>query len=301
MKSNYPIDIIGAGAIGHLWAGFLMNQNHKINLLTSKQRKPQLITIKSPLLSKQVKIQYVDMDNWRPSTVIIICVKAFQLETVCQQLVKKGLKDATIILMMNGMGLVECVQRNLPECKVLHAYLTHGAYLSEDTLYHTGTGITQLGNLHSDFQFEEFEPLIETLNQALPKVSWNADHQSAMHLKLIINSIINPLTAMHKLKNGQLLNKSGELVKIAELLLNELEPLIPSLVPSLSKEAIKNEIENVAMGTAENRSSMLQDVLKNKPTEIDQINGYLVCLAKKQSVDLAQHIKLINQIKTLQN
>ena len=297
---NNPINIIGTGAIGHLWASFL-TRNNQVNLYTHKAPHSAQITLNSPLGSKVIKFDYRSFDDWRPTESIIICVKAFQLETVCRELAKKELKDATIILMMNGMGLVECVQQHLPECQVLHAYLTHGAYLKENTLYHTGVGITQLGNLHSDFQADEFAPLIEMLNQALPEVSWNADHQSAMHLKLIINAIINPLTATHKLKNGQLLNPQGKLIKIAELLLDELEPLLPSLVPSLSKDKVKKEVENVAKVTAENISSMLQDVLKNKPTEIEQINGYLVQLAEKRSVYLAQHIKLINQIKTLQN
>jgi len=44
-------------------------------------------------------------------------------------------------------------------------------------------------------------------------------------------------------------------------------------------------VEDVARKTAANRSSMLQDVLRGAPTEIDAICGAVVKIAQKHAID----------------
>ena len=54
------------------------------------------------------------------------------------------------------------------------------------------------------------------------------------------------------------------------------------------------------MNTAENISSMVQDVRHKRRTEIDAINGAVVLLGKKRSVATPENILLYEQIKALE-
>jgi 2-dehydropantoate 2-reductase len=64
---------------------------------------------------------------------------------------------------------------------------------------------------------------------------------------------------------------------------------------------VTNFVSSVASRTSMNASSMLQDVLKGKKTEVDSINGYILRLAGKHSIPVPVNETLYALIKTLEN
>lgn len=296
--NSIKINIVGAGAIGHLWASFLQKNTVDVNLYARHHRPPCQFHVQSPLAKFDSLIQYHEIDQWREPDLIFICVKAHHLEALCQSLQRKVTNSCPIVLMMNGMGLVEICGHYLPENPTIHASLVHGAYLDNDRLVHTGNGKTILGNLDTQLKPEDFAQLIVFLDTLLPKIEWSDEHETNMKLKVIINAIINPITALLDIDNGELLYQ-GQLIPPAEVLLKELTPFLKHFLPDLSPEEIRQQIITVALNTAHNRSSMRQDVLKGQATEIDFINGYLIQQAEKQSIVLNEHHKIVNQIKAL--
>ncbi|WP_444997893.1 ketopantoate reductase family protein [Aliikangiella sp. IMCC44359] len=291
-------NIIGAGAIGHLWACFLNRNQQLTKLYTKHTGIEKTIEVSSPLGDFKQQINYSALSSWQSSDVVIISVKAHQLESLCQQLARKKMGTVPIILMMNGMGLQELVLQYLPKNPVLHASITHGALLQSNKLQHTGLGTTLLGNLSSNYPKEDFKTLIKILDTALPQVMWNKNHIESMNLKLLINAIINPITALHNLKNGEII-KNNFLIAEAYELLQELEPMLQYLLPNKTLEEVHQSIMKVALGTSKNSSSMRQDVKKQKETEIDFINGYLINEAKKHTISLPQNLQIIREIKKL--
>lgn len=120
-----------------------------------------------------------------------------------------------------------------------------------------------------------------------------------MYLKLIVNAIINPLTAIHDIANGQLI-ANDRLKPDASSLLQELTPLLTCLLPKMSTDEIASHIVQVAQNTANNSSSMRQDLKAGKQTEIDFITGYLIKQAKSHQIELSQHATILNKIKRLE-
>lgn len=297
--AKLSFNIIGAGAMGHLWASFLSNQGWQTRLYARKTQAKRHFTIRSPLGDFVQELDYDILENWYDADVTIITVKAHQLEALCQQLTHFKIKPRQILLLMNGMGLVEIIAQYLPHSPTLHASTVHGVYLEKDKIIHTGNGITKLGNLSSDYTSEHFNSLVSQLNEVLPQVYWNNTHQQSMNLKLVINAIINPLTALLNQPNGCILI-DGKLNHQAQDLLDELRPLLTRLLPELSMSTIKREVETVAYNTRKNISSMLQDIQNNRQTEIDYINGYLIKQASKYHLKLPIHQKTLNNIKQLE-
>ena len=80
-----------------------------------------------------------------------------------------------------------------------------------------------------------------------------------------------------------------------------MRPLFEHLPLQMTFEQITRNIEQVALNTSENQSSMLQDILKGRPTEIDFINGYLKMLAELFSIEMPINDDLINKIKVIEN
>jgi 2-dehydropantoate 2-reductase len=123
--------------------------------------------------------------------------------------------------------------------------------------------------------------------------------------RLVINAMINPLTAIFDCKNGELFNR-GSIVRLMRLLLAEASQVIQSLpelrgdpetMSRFSTQNLETIVLDVAEKTAKNTSSMLQDVRAGRPTEIDYINGYIVKRGKEQGVDCEVNEKVIELVK----
>jgi 2-dehydropantoate 2-reductase len=56
-------------------------------------------------------------------------------------------------------------------------------------------------------------------------------------------------------------------------------------------------VARVIAGTADNRSSMLQDVEHGQPTEIDFITGYLLTVATQHGIDAPHNSALLERVK----
>jgi 2-dehydropantoate 2-reductase len=127
-------------------------------------------------------------------------------------------------------------------------------------------------------------PIEVALKSARFNVNVVEDAQSLIWGKLIINAAINPLTALLRVPNGKLL----ELPSAREMM----EALAEETAQVAQSENIQlpfpNPIaaaEEVARRTSANHSSMLQDVLRGAPTEIDAICGEVVKMGKKHDIE----------------
>lgn len=129
--------------------------------------------------------------------------------------------------------------------------------------------------------------------------------------KLVVNAMINPLTTIFRCKNGQLFDKPSRLA-LMKVLLEETGQIVRALHPAkletssvsvLTDEILLEMILRVAEKTGECRSSMLQDVEAERPTEIDYINGYLVKQAKRLGLPCVNNsiiVDLVRQRRVIQ-
>lgn len=101
--------------------------------------------------------------------------------------------------------------------------------------------------------------------------------------KLIINAAINPLTALLRVKNGDLL-ASPPARKLMNELANEAALVAKAIKVELPFSEPERAVEEVALRTADNISSMLQDVMRGAPTEVDAINGAVIRVGEQEGV-----------------
>lgn len=127
--------------------------------------------------------------------------------------------------------------------------------------------------------------------------------REAQLLKLVVNAVINPLTAIFNCKNGQLVDQEPR-VSLMKLLIKEIGPVVRALLPALRQDATRFSdgklmklVLTVAEATGKNTSSMLQDIQAERKTEIDYINGYIVSRGKQLGLLCPNNMILAEMVK----
>ncbi|KAI0031408.1 ketopantoate reductase PanE/ApbA C terminal-domain-containing protein [Vararia minispora EC-137] len=154
----------------------------------------------------------------------------------------------------------------------------------------------------------------------------------AMKRKVVVNSIINPLTAIMNCRNGDILD-SPNTHRIARMVCEEaalafamehntrlldagrkfalprrLQPkdhfkaaVLSRLPLPLRADGLVSEVFRIAKSTAWNSSSMVQDIRANRSTEIEFLNGYLVGLGRKYNIKMHINAFLADMMRLRQD
>lgn len=293
-ERSVNILILGPGAIGSLWATKFQAAGHNVSLWSTSV-EPRL-TLQLDQQSPQT-FSNRNIANVERADLILITVKAWQVDSALTPLMPSISPDAIIVLMHNGMGTAEAVAQKMPKNPLVLATTTHGAYKpSKQQVLHTGIGQTQLGGFNSLGNQCSF--LEEVFTHALPFTDWNDHIHHALWTKLSVNCAINPLTAIHQVTNGLLAEQEHQLA-INELLDEIYQVLTAEQIP-LSREQLSQTVNQVITATAANHSSMQQDIFHRRPSEIDFITGYLLERAQHHGISTPKNRKLYQAIKNIE-
>jgi len=278
--------IVGTGALATLFAARLTQAGHDISMLGTWQeglnalRKLGVRLIDANGNEQQYKVQATDNPRDCVGTkYAIVLVKAWQTERAAHQLAECLADDGLALTLQNGLGNYETLIQSLGLTRVALGSTTTGATL-------LGAGLVKAGGegIVSLEQNQAIGPLEAALRSAKFNVQIVEDAQSLIWGKLIVNAAINPLTALLKIPNGELLERPSARALMAALA-NEATNVAHAENINLPFNDPVAAVEEVARKTAANRSSMLQDVLRGAPTEIDAICGAIVKIAEKHHLD----------------
>lgn len=288
------VAIIGGGSIGLLFAYYL-NQKHHVTLYVRNQRQMELLRTNGLFLHKKgqtfrTDVETRDITEWgnHGEDVSIICVKQYHLPALLDGARLPG--EHSLLFVQNGMGHLKMLEK-LKNRDIFVATIEHGALrLAENEVNHTGEGITRIAPFRGNNQ-RLIEKLISPLERTFPFVK-EEDYYRMLVKKLVVNAVINPLTAILRVPNGQLLDNPRyfELVKMVFAEVNTILELD-------DEEAYFNNLLQVCRTTANNRSSMLKDLEERRPTEVDAILGYLLEKAEEKNLPAPHAAMLYNMIK----
>jgi 2-dehydropantoate 2-reductase len=269
--------VVGTGALACLFAARLAGAGVPVTMLGSwpeglealRQNGVRLLDLNGNTHSYAVEV--MDAGSClRTFSKALVLVKSWQTVRVSRQLLRCLDGSGIALTLQNGFGNVESLQAVLGSARVALGVTTTGARMLEPGyVQHTGEGKVSLG---SHLHLSDFAAL---LHDAGFQVEMIADPQSLLWGKLVINAAINPLTALLRVPNGELLARSSarELMQEAA---TEAALVAAAKGIRLPYDDPEDAVEAVAKDTASNISSMLQDILRGTPTEIDAINGAVI-------------------------
>ena len=197
----------------------------------------------------------------------LVLVKSWQTERVAVQLADFLDRDGLVVTLQNGLGNRQVLSRLLGPDRVSQGVTTLGAtLLAPGKVRLGGDGPLSL----------EVHPRLDALAGLLERAGFQVhivpDANSLIWGKLVINSAINPLTAILRIKNGELLQNPAARQLMANLAHETASLAGRQGIPLPFPDPVA-AVEQVAQMTSDNLSSMLQDVLRSAPTEIDAICG----------------------------
>ncbi|MBD3585239.1 2-dehydropantoate 2-reductase [Salinimonas sp. HHU 13199] len=296
------VHIVGSGAIGSLIAAGAQRNNIAYSLAP---RSPEKLTQRITSYSNQsrwLSANLANKDSLGPDDLLILPLKVYQLEAAARQWQDRLDESTPILLLHNGMGGLEAVRRVLPEHAIYIATTSHGVLkTSRHEVRHTGFGRTIFGEAPDNqaIDDEQLERVFETVSRCLQPVTWHKNIMEALWFKLAINAVINPLTALHDIPNGDLSDSrfAGHINDISQ----ETATVMQAEGFRCSVQDLVGQVMQVIRATSQNYSSMHQDVKHRRPTEIDAINGYIVQSAQKKGIDVPINAFLYKKIKALES
>ncbi|AHE68096.1 2-dehydropantoate 2-reductase [Legionella oakridgensis ATCC 33761 = DSM 21215] len=206
---------------------------------------------------------------------------------------KNNLNAKSIILLIhNGLGVLNEIKKHLPQLRVISGVSTVGAYLEKAfTVRAFLNGKFYLGQGIGKFTPNETKTICAAFAAAALPYQWLDNIQPILWEKFAINCSINLLTALLGCKNGALLSHQ----KILKQLTSEAAQVLCAYGVNMSADDLFCKVIDVIEGTADNYSSMYKDVENNKQTEIYYLNERLMTLAHQKELVTPTHSELLNK------
>ncbi|MCI8910016.1 MAG: 2-dehydropantoate 2-reductase [Oscillibacter sp.] len=275
------IGLLGCGAMGSLYGGYL-TRAHEVYVCDVWKEHIEAIRAEGIRLEEpsgetavfRPAFATTDPSEIGPVDVMIVFVKYMLLEEALKN-ARTMIGPETIVLsLQNGIGNYDEIAKVVPERQICCGTTAHGCtFLEPGRVRHTGVGITNVGTLKGDMASAE------KVAGALRQGGFEAAvHENVMELiwhKLFANIAINAVTALLDQPNATVAENPHERA-LAEKMVREAVAVANAAGCHFDPESELRSAMDVALATGTNRSSMLQDVTRQRETEIKIINGAVV-------------------------
>lgn len=266
--------IVGTGALATLFAARLGASGCSVSMLGSwpeglralKTEGARLIDLDGHEIRIPV-LATADPQECKGARFALVLVKSWQTLRTAYQLKICMAEDGLVLTLQNGIGNREILAKRLGAAQVALGSITTGATL-------LGPGLAKAGGdgTLSIERHVRLEPLLQAMRHAGFRIELVPDARGLIWSKLVVNSAINPLTAILRVPNGQLLERPAAR-RLLGALARETAAVARAEHIQLASPDPVDLVEAVARGTAANHSSMFQDIQRGAPTEIDAICG----------------------------
>jgi len=296
--------VVGPGAMGCLFAARLKKAGYDVTLLDyieerAEQINEQGIMVEGVSGEHKVNVPTLAGNIPTPPDLVLICVKSYKTREASQT-IKRGLGPETVVVtLQNGVGNLEILEEMFGRQRVLGGVTSEGAtLLGPGKTRHAGQGETIIGP--GGDPNSPAEKLVSAFNQAGFKTRSADNVNDLIWGKLIINVGINALTAITRLKNGRLPELRGTRLIMEEAVKEAVAVARAKDIQLPYPDPLGRVIE-VCQATAGNIASMLQDVINERETEVDFINGAIVREGKAVGIPTPVNFTLTSMVQVIQD
>lgn len=300
------ITIVGPGALGCLVGASLVKSGEEVWFLDHDAERAKKLNsngVKVEGLSEfHVKARATcEAKETGVSDLVIVCVKSYDTEDAIRE-AKPAIGENTLVLtLQNGLGNEETIAEIAGQEKVIGGVTAHGATsLSDCAVRHAGKGETIIGRWYTPPARKDAKKWyiprrrLEEVSAVLKKAGFETKISDSIKdviwSKLIINAGINALSAITRLKNGDLVEYEWTRNIMRQAVLEAVKVAKRRRIGLIYSDPIK-KVESVCSQSANNISSMLQDFISKDRTEIDYINGAIVSEGK--GLDIATPVNSV--------
>lgn len=316
------ITVLGAGSIGCYVSGCLLASDPLLrapNTLTLIGRK----RLQDDIAGHGIKVTdwqgrnqstepvcvtfSLDNDSLTDADFILLCVKSQDTENAAALIKHRAKPSAVVVSLQNGVSNAQLLRQSLPQC-VIAGMVPFNVFYKGRGHFHCGTE----GNLAIEDPNGLCNPLINALEKASLPVTVYCDMAAVQYGKLImnLNNAVNALSGIplksqlgdrqYRLVMAQVLSEALAVLKAEGITPARTGKVIPKLMPKIMK--LPNFLFNIVAASTlkidpEARSSMFEDLVLGRRTEIDYLNGEVVRLGNKNNISTPVNMHIVELVK----
>ena len=300
------IAVLGAGAMGSLY-GAKLSANGKNEVHLIDVWKEHIDAVNSNglqmeegddvLLYENLK-GHISSEETGVCDLVIVFVKSTVTKTAVESNAAVFGPNTVALTLQNGLGNIEQISSVIGAERVIAGTTAHGAtMLSPGKIRHAGKGKTIIGEL-GGHESDRIRKMAAVLEDAGMETVISGNVLGLVWDKLLVNVGINALTGITKLYNGQLLDYP-EIEELLEKAVSEGVAVAWAKGIRLGFDDPVAHTKDLCRATAANKSSMLQDILNDRQTEIEMMNGAIVREGKALGIETPVNLALTNLITYL--
>ncbi len=231
---------------------------------------------------------------------VFFTVKAYDTRRAAEMHKGRIGSDTAVLTLQNGLGNVETLSEVFRSNPICAGSTTEAALaLSPGLVVHTGMGQTQVGAFGGRARSICMK-LVQELDRAGISANYSNNISTVLWEKAVLNSAINPVSAITGLQNGELL-KVLPLRELMRRIIFEGALIGRTEGVRLEPSRLWTKAIRILKATAENRSSMLQDIIRKRRTEILQLNGALANYGGRHSMQTPYNLALTSLVSGLES
>lgn len=274
------IIVVGAGAMGSLFGGHLSRAGHDVTLVTPWEdhvRKIQDTGLFITGAGEEVRVwpkALTQVPKEGPFDLLLVFVKAYRTQVAIRAARHLVSERTAVLTLQNGLGNVDILLEELGgRGGVLGGTTAQGAKVEEPGhIFRGGTGPTHIAPVKDgEVGRQRAAEVAQILSSAGFPTDAQDDPVPLIWRKVAVNVLINPLTALLGIPNGKLVECS-DLFPVMDAIVHETSA-VARAEGIILPDDLREKAFEVASRTAVNRSSMLQDLDRRRPTEILSLNG----------------------------
>jgi len=297
-KANRRVVILGGGAIGSVLAAALTEKPGQKTVLIGRRAHVQAIREHGlkvdGMFDRPLRLEAREsIDLPLDDTLLVVTVKAVDLEASLRALARFLRPTTAILLLQNGLGIRELALAALRDTPALPENVFIGIVAMGVTYIAPGEVRCFGGNIRVEPAFAA-TPFLERLLGLPVKVEASRDIARDLWTKLLVNSVINPLSVLLQAHNRLVAEERFDALK---------EPLLAEGCAVAAAEGVPLGIDAAFVNrfvTSDNITSMLQDFRRGRPSEIDFINGAIADRGRQHHIPTPVNEYMVAVIKALE-
>lgn len=299
--------LVGPGALGGLLAVYLTpvleHSGGRLSLLDHNPDRAAFLAANGITLLEDGGERHVrprvhaDITSLGRCDLVLLCIKSNDVAGALTYLQPLIHSDTLIVGLQNGMTHITLLE----DCAGIPAagVSALGASLAAPgTVFFGGHGPTRLGLLKDNRECAVLDTFIDLMQQSGLEAGISDNIRADLWNKLFVNVGINALTAIHNRKNGQLLTSCTLRSTMKNAIREAMTVAEKSGVPIMGDPIARTFA--VCRRTRNNISSMLQDVRRQRPTEIMAINGFIVEQGRQLGIATPVNRELVKKVQAIE-
>ncbi len=300
------IAIMGAGAIGSVIGGMLARRGHKVTLVG---RKPHIDEIMKKGLHisgiwGDFTVRELDAVTEPPhkyQDIVFLTVKSFDTARAAIEAMSMVGPSTVVVPVQNGLGNIETLVETFGKEKIIGGMAIFGAVLPEPrnvrvTVIASETLVGELdGSLTS-----HVKDIADMLDSAgIPAKASDNIMRDIWH-KALYNIALNPLSAIFGVSYGEIADNPHTRWLVKQMIKEAFQVAKASdqyLGLNTADDYLEILWNQKLPPTRDHKSSMLQDILRGKKTEIDYINGAVVRIGAEYGIETPYNSTVVSMVK----